>query len=162
MVKFSRRGRKGLTEDKNFTAINKMIRICRMHRGMLETSVGTLGLQRTAHRTLMYISKRGKITSQKELAAFLEISPAAVTGVLQRLEADGYVSRTLGEDNRFNEISITEKGKETVTRSCEMFRTLDASLFTDFTPEEMDDFIILLDKIRKNAEQNLSCEKAEE
>ena len=152
------RGEKNLTEDKNFAAINKMIRICRMHRGMIETSVGALGLQRTAHRALMYISKQGKITSQKELAVFLEISPAAVTGVLQRLEADGYVSRTLGADNRFNEIAITEKGRETVARSCEMFRTLDASLFSDFSKEEIDTFIMLLDKIRKNAEHSLSCE----
>ncbi len=110
-------------------------------------------MPRTAHRTLMHLAKSGHLTSQKELAEHLEITPAAVTGVLQRLEADGYIKRTLGSDNRYNEISITEKGIETVEISKGAFREVDRSIFDGFTNEEFDLLIDFLDRGKKNLEK---------
>ena len=91
--------------------------------------------------------------SQKELALHLEITPAAVTGILQKLELDGYIERTLGEDNRFNEIKITEKGKTIVDKTRVIFSDIDKCLFKDFKEEEMNDLIAFLDRINKNIEE---------
>lgn len=135
------------------SATNKMIRLCRIHRNLIESKVGEIGMPRTAHRALMHLSKSGHLTSQRELADHLEITPAAVTGVLQRLEADGYIKRTLGSDNRYNEISITEKGIKTVEISRGAFREVDLSVFDDFTSDEIDLFISFLDKAKKNVEK---------
>ena len=90
---------------------------------------------------------------KEELAEHLEITPAAVTGVLQRLEGEGYIERTLGADNRFNEISITEKGRETVKLSREAFRKVDRAIFDGLNDEEVDVFIEIVGKIKKNAEK---------
>ncbi len=144
-----------MTDEKSFAAISSMLRLCRIHRCLIEAKVGEMGIPSTAHRALMYISKKGRLEAQKELASHLQITPAAVTGVLQRLEADGYIERTLGSDNRFNEIAITEKGKSTVSVSRGLFRDIDASMFKDLSGEELDVFIGLLEKIRKNAEEKL-------
>lgn len=142
-----------MNDDIVASATNKMIRICRIHRNLIEFKVGEIGMPRTAHRALMHLAKSGHLTSQRELAEHLEITPAAVTGVLQRLEADGYIERTLGSDNRYNEISITEKGIETVEISKGAFREVDLSIFDGFSGEEINLLIGFLDKAKKNAEK---------
>ncbi len=143
-------------DDKFFTAVNGTVRFMRMHRRLIESKVGELGLPRTSHRALMYLSKKERLPSQKELACHLELTPAAVTGILQRLEADGYIKRTLGTDNRFNEIEITEKGRNTVKRSQEFFKEIDSAMFSGFTDAEMELYTAFLDRITKNAERELS------
>ena len=133
--------------------MNMMIRTCRIHRSIVESKVGEMGMTRTEHRALMYISKNEHLTSQRELAEHLEITPAAVTGVLQRLEADGFIKRSLGADNRYNEISITQKGSETVKLSRGTFRAVDRAMFKNLTDTELDTFIDLVGKIKENAEK---------
>lgn len=142
-----------MTDENIYSAINKMIRTCRIHRNLIDSAVGELGIPRTAHRALMHLAKNGRLTSQRELAEHLEITPAAVTGVLQRLEGEGYIERTLGADNRFNEISITDKGLETVKLSREAFRRVDRSIFAGLNDEEIDTFIEIVGKVKKNAEK---------
>ena len=140
-------------DEKRFFVISKMLKICRIHRALIESKVGQMDIPITAHRALMYISRHGHLESQKELANHLEITPAAVTGVLQRLESDGYIERKLGLDNRFNEISITKKGSQTVENSKEMFKKIDEELTDGLTEEEIGTFVLLLDKIKNNAEK---------
>ena len=147
------KGENALSDETIYSAINKTIRTCRIHRNLIDSRVGEIGIPRTAHRALMHLAKNGRLTSQRELAEHLEITPAAVTGVLQRLESEGYIKRTLGADNRFNEISITEKGRKTVELSCEAFRKVDRSLFDGLEDEEIDTFIEIISKIKKNAEK---------
>ena len=142
-----------MAEDKNFLLISKMLKICRVHRSLIDSGVGEMGIPTTAHRALMYISRHGRLESQKELASYLEITPAAVTGVLKKLESDGYIERTLGADNRFNEISITEKGASTVEKSRMMFKKIDSELTAGFTDEEISSFVTMLDKIKFNADK---------
>ena len=124
-----------------------------MHRSLIESRVGEIGLARTPHRALMFLSRREKLPSQKELAVHLELTPAAVTGILKRLEADGYIERSIGADNRFNEIVITEKGRLTVEHSKDIFKEIDSKLFIGFSDSELDEYIAFLDRIRENAEK---------
>ncbi len=142
-----------MNDERVYTAINRLIRTCRIHRNLIESKIGEIGMPRTAHRALMHLSKNGRLLSQKELAEHLEITPAAMSGVLSRLEEDGYIERTLGTDTRYNELTITDKGRETVENSREIFREVDRALFCGFSNDELDSFIILIDKIKKNAEK---------
>lgn len=142
-----------MLEEKRFFVISKMLKICRIHRGLIESRVGQMDIPITAHRALMYIARKERIESQKELAGHLEITPAAVTGVLQRLETDGYIERKLGCDNRFNEIIITDKGRQTVELSRDLFRELDAEISDGFSDGELELFLSFLDRIKENAEK---------
>jgi len=75
--------------------------------------------------------------SQKELAEALHISPATIAASLKSLERCGYVSRQTDErDGRRNLISITEKGRETLRVSREVFRSVDAYMYHGFSPSE--------------------------
>ena len=93
-------------------AVGLLIRVMRRHHACVERRIGDLGIHHGQHRMLMQLAKRQEdIPSQKELAEIMGISPAAVTATLKKLEREEYISRSMtDEDNRKNEIRITEKG----------------------------------------------------
>ena len=115
-----------------------MIHTDRMHKQLLDSKVSAIGIHRTHHIILMHIARNSKLASQKSLADHIGITPAAVTGALKKLEADGYIKRVHGSDNRYNEIEITEEGKRIVEESRSLFLSIDMSLFDGFSEEELD------------------------
>ena len=94
--------------------IQEFIRTDRLHRQLVEARItNDVGLHRSQHVMLMHLSHAKEPPSQKELACHFDISPAAVTVTLNRLECGGYITRSNPEgDNRSNRIAITEKGRE--------------------------------------------------
>ena len=148
-----------MSESKLSKAINMMIKTDHMHRAVIDCRVGSLGIHRTQHRILMHLARHDKLPSQKELARHLDVTPAAVTGALKKIEKDGYVERTLGHDNRYNELRITEKGRELVKKTRSLFCEVDASMFDGFTDEELDTYISCLEKLQANIKKQ--CERKE-
>ena len=144
-----------MAENKLERAVDMMIRTDHMHRTLIESRVRDIGIHRTQHRILMRLARCGRLPSQRELAESLDITPAAVTGALKKIESDGYIERSLGRDNRFNEITITEKGRELVKLSREIFSSTDKSLFDGFTEEELDIYISCLLKLQDNIKKHL-------
>ena len=140
----------GAMENCFFNAINKLIKINRAHKLLIDEDVEEIGIHRTQHRILMYLARTGQLPSQKQLAACMDITPAAVTLALQKMESDGFISRKLGTDNRFNEITITEKGREVVEKTKVMFSAVDERLFSGFSQGEIEDFTAYLDRIIEN------------
>ncbi len=133
-----------------FTAVNKLMKINREHKRLIDSEVAEIGIHRTQHRILMYIARNGNLPSQKKLSEYFEVTPSAITGSLQKLESDGYIERKLGEDNRFNEITITDKGRDVVERTREKFATVDDCLFRGFSDGEIIEFSEYLERILQN------------
>lgn len=122
----------------------------RMHRCLFDANIRAFGLHRSHHIILMHLSRTDKIPSQKELSDLLGITPAAVTGAMKKLEQEGYILRTPGADTRFHEIRITQKGREVVNKSRDIFSRIDTSLFAGFTEEELETYVSYLKKIQEN------------
>ena len=131
-------------------AIDKMIHTEHMHKALIDSRVREIGVHRTQHRILMRLARCGKLPSQKELAERLEVTPAAITIALKKLECNGYVSKTLGKDSRYNEIEITEKGRDLVKLTRETFSKTDKALFKGFSEDELKFYISCLEKMQKN------------
>lgn len=146
-----------MSENKLATAIDAMIRTDHMHKSLIDSRVREIGIHRTQHRILMHLARRDKLPSQKELAEHLDITPAAVTGALKKIESDGYIERTLGHDTRYNEIKITEKGRELVALTRELFSATDKSMFDGFSDQELDTYIACLGKLQANIRRQLSA-----
>ena len=144
-----------MNEEKISSAVNIMIQTDRMHKHLLDLNVSKIGIHRTQHRVLMHIARHGKLTSQKSLADHIGITPAAITGVLKKLECDGYIERIQGSDSRYNEVRVTEMGKRVVEESFLMFLRLDTSLFEGFSDSELDGYISYLEKIQNNIKKNI-------
>ena len=148
-----------MSESKLSKAIEMMIRTDHMHRALIDSRVGSLGIHRTHHRILMHLARHGKLPSQKELAKHLDVTPAAVTCALKKIENDGYIERTLGHDNRYNEIQITEKGRALVQQTRTMFSEVDESMFVGFSDDELETYISCLEKLQANIRKE--CERKE-
>ena len=144
-----------MSENKIPVAVDMMIRTDRMRRAVIDSVVREIGIHRTQHRILMHLARHGKLPSQKELAEHLDITPAAVTGALKKIEKDGYIKRTLGHDNRYNELTITEKGRAVVERTKELFTDADTALFDGFSESDIEAYISCLAKIQANIKKQI-------
>ena len=110
------------------------------------------GVYRSQHKLLMILGKHPDC-SQTELAERLEISPAAVTVSLKKLEKSGFISRQCQKnDNRVNQVVITEKGWEIIDQSVQYFKEMDKAFLKDFSLEELRQLEAFLEHMIKNGE----------
>ena len=110
-----------MPDDRLTRAVEIMIRTDHMHRHLIDSRANELGIHRTQHRILMKLARHDKLPSQKELANWLDVTPAAVTVALKKLESQGFIEREIkADDNRINNISVTEKGAEILEKTKEM------------------------------------------
>lgn len=138
---------------------HRFMYINRMHRAVVENRMSATGIHRSQHMILMYLYRCNNKISQKDIAAHFEISAAAVAVSLKKLESGGYIRRKCAaNDNRFNEIEITQKGKEIVDISHSIFEEIDAETFADITDDEREQLVFLLDKVRDNLKNMIEKE----
>lgn len=132
--------------------VGMFIKTDRLHRKAFESLVKGLGVHRSQHRMLMHLAKHEGM-SQTDLASHLEISTAAVAVSIKKLESGGYIEKKTSEnDSRFNEIKITERGREIVAASEKCFRELDMSMLDGIDGEMLDNFIRCLEIMQNNLE----------
>ena len=92
--------------------------------------------------------------SQTELSKQLEVSPAAVAVTVKKLEAGGYVKKSMGkDDNRYNNVKITDKGREIVKKTKALFGEIDEKTFECLSDDEMKNFTLCLEKINERIGQ---------
>lgn len=142
-----------MNEEKLEGAIRMMMTTDRMHKQVFDKRLADIGIHRSAHIILLNIYKNNGLSSQKRLAEILGISPAAVTGALKRLEKNGFIARKFGQDTRYNEVSLTDKGRELLHSARSMFCEVDRGLFRDFSEEELDVYVTCLKKMQCNMEK---------
>ena len=129
----------------------KMMTILRDHKSAIDQYVDETRLHKSQHRLLMSLAALGDPVSQKKLADYLNITPVAVAVTLKKLEKNGLVTKTISnEDNRFNNVTITDKGKKIVKESQKVFQNTDDVMFKDFTEEEILQLEGFMDRIQKN------------
>ena len=112
----------------------------KLHRSYLERELKKTGVFRSQHQLLMYIA-RNPNASQKDIAKINHVSTATIAVSLKKLEKGGYIKRTIDkEDNRFNQISITDKGMEIVKSSVYIFKRAEDRMFHGFSQEDLEQF----------------------
>lgn len=143
-----------MNEEKIHGAIHRFLRLDRLHRQAIERQVGEMGLHRSQHRLLMVLSRSEEMPTQAELARRLEISPPAVTGLLQRLEKDGYILRKDDrKDGRNHKVILTEKGRGILESTRLRFDGVDRAMMQGISEEELQTFADLLERMQGNLER---------
>ena len=137
-------------QEKRQMAEEKFRRIHFEHRRVMEKKLEFTGVFHSQHRVLMYLSDHAGC-SQKEMADAHHISTAAIAIHLKKLEKAGLVERVVDSaDNRCNVITLTPKGRAVVEQSRRVFALVDDFMFRDFSGDELDAFILCLDKMLAN------------
>lgn len=146
-------------KDKFKQCMHLFMKCNRLHHALVETKVSALGLHRSQHSMLLTINFSGNI-SQKELAKRMEISPAAVTVTLKKLEAQGFIERAQSEDDsRVNNITVTENGREIINKTGAIFDEVDEKTFAGFSEEELEEFLSYLRRVSSNLKTAAGCDK---
>ena len=136
------------------------IQLNRMHHMAVDKKISRLGLHRSQHITLMHLSHTDGLPSQRQLSEQLGVSPAAVANMLKRLEAGGYIRRAADRsDTRQNAISLTERGREIVEQSHEIFSEIDDSMLSGIETRKLDIFAEVVSKMRDNLQSILEEEQ---
>lgn len=136
-------------------SIRMFRRVDTMLRRYLDRKVCHTGVYPTQHRLLMELY-RNPNCSQVGLAEKFDVSAAAIAVSLKKLEKGGYITRLADEaDNRINQVSVTEKGKEVIHKSFLIFEETDQCFFDGFSDEEMAQFLDFMERAYKNmADEN--------
>lgn len=137
-----------------FRNINNLLMcIDRRRRQIGENAMAELDIQPSQHFVLVWLKHVGRAASQAQLAETMQVSPASVARSLKALDKEGYIIRSGGADSRCNEITITEKGENVLSKSMNLFRKLDERCYAGFTEDELNQLQNLLSKLQKNLHQ---------
>lgn len=103
----------------------------------------------TASRThLLWELRRLGPSSQRAIADALQVSPRNVTGLVDALEASGYLVRSPHPtDRRTTLVSLTELGETTMAHMEQGRRQLATDLVSDLDAAQVEDFARTLDTV---------------
>ncbi len=129
-------------------------RVHRAHRKAFDKHISSIGIGRGQHLILMRLHRASAALSQRSLADMLDVSPAATTVMLKKMERDGLITRRVSKtDGRFNDIVITDKGSQIAQSSDKEFTGTDMLMFEGLTSEELSIFSECLEKMRENLDR---------
>ena len=91
--------------------------------------------------------------SSRELCEMLDVRPSSLSEMLARAESEGWVTRTVDEDDRrIQRVALSEKGREIVTRMREAREADYARKTACFTEEEKAAFCSLCNRLSDHIE----------
>ncbi len=148
-------------------AVKLLMLTDRLHRMAIEAQIEKLGIHRSQHFILMQLSREDGEVSQSEIAKKLDVSPAAVTVTLKKLEKSGLIERrTAEEDARTKIITLTDAGRKTVEKTHRLFLEVDEQMCGGMTDAELEALCGYLSKMTENlkAQGNICpcCEETKE
>jgi MarR family transcriptional regulator, organic hydroperoxide resistance regulator len=126
--------------------------VCRLHYVRAQGLLDAIGIYR-GQPPVLYVLHEQEGQTQSELAARLEVAPATVTKMLQRLERAGFVQRqTDREDLRVSRVYLTDAGRAIQEDVVAALGRLAAETFGSFTIEER----VVLHRLMIDMRENLS------
>jgi DNA-binding MarR family transcriptional regulator len=131
-----------------------------MRRQTNELFKGEITLQQFA--IIDYLNRNGQ-SRMTDLAHFLKVSTAAMTGIIERLVKAGYALR-LSEpgDRRIIKISALPKGIELVKKLNRQRREMIMDIFGQLSSVEREDYLRILTRVRDIMLKNKKTEQKNE
>lgn len=139
-----------------------LYRVTHAQRNFLRPYVGEIGLGTGQPKLVAYLSEHSSC-SQRELADYFEIDPAAVSRMLDSMSKAGFVTCRADERNRRSDVvTLTEKGRaanETWQAHC---RDMENIMLQGFTEQERAAFSQYLSRAYHNFKTKQSAKGAAE
>lgn len=124
--------------------------ICRLHATRTDQLIEKIGLYRGQAITLLVLSFEDGLT-HSDLAEKMEISPAAATKVIKRLEELKYLERRPDpNDDRVSRVFLLADGWACIERIRDTFDLIDANISAGITLEEQEVLRDLLVRVYNN------------
>ncbi len=105
----------------------------------------------SSHGNILFQLSVNKSITMKELAEKINRDKSTATVLVRKLEQEGLVSVTPSpSDRRTKILSLTQKGTEYHTLLNRLSKELVAKFYKGFTPEEINEFVNYLNRIKNN------------
>lgn len=103
-------------------------------------------------RILGYLYRlQGQDVFQKDIEETFNITRSSVTGVVKLMEQKGYIRReSVAGDARLKKLCLTALGEQICQRSFQVFLDIEALAVQGLTPEEIETFFSLCQRIQAN------------
>ncbi|MFD2169581.1 MarR family winged helix-turn-helix transcriptional regulator [Tumebacillus lipolyticus] len=138
--------------EQRASIINMVIRINNLliKHGNSDRLAGAYGLSQQQWTLLGVLFRSGQGMTMTELGKNLLVTKANMTGMIDRLERDGFVSRHPDQfDRRVTKVMLTEKGAQFMREIEKPRDQFSSEIFGDFTPEESQQFYNYLERFFK-------------
>jgi len=121
-------------------------------RDHIDRNIKSLELTTSQLDVLVCVAQScGRPVNQREIEEGLHLSNPTVTGILKRLEAKGFVTRTVrAGDRRYKEVRLTGKCARLAERLQPEGQLMLRQAFRGFTPEEYDTLNRMLERLLEN------------
>ena len=124
-------------------------------RERMDARMSHIGITPAQTHVLVYLHRSGGQASQRELVEHLRVRPPTANGILDRLEENGLVVRSvIGSEARRRLITLTEKGEELQEQARLAFRDAEEMLSRGLAPEERAALVALLHRVISNLEED--------
>ena len=126
-----------MTEPTKAESLDSLFaQICRLKHARIHTLLETLGLYRGQPSVLQALWEQEGLM-HTELARRLQVQPATITKMLQRMEKAGFVERRPDpDDQRVSRVYLTDAGRAVRADVQQVWRQLEEEAFASFTLEE--------------------------
>lgn len=130
--------------------------VCRTHATKADQMLDQVGIYRGQAFLLMLLSKNDGLT-HSEISEHLQISPAAVTKVIKRLEQMDFIQRKPDDvDERVSRVFMQEKGRVKINEVHSILKTVDQIMLKDISEEDIQTLRELLLRMQKNMIDSMS------
>jgi DNA-binding MarR family transcriptional regulator len=126
-----------MTESSEAESLDSLFaQVCRLKHARIHTLLEALGLYRGQPSVLQALWEQEGLM-HTELARRLQVQPATITKMLQRMEKAGFVARRPDpDDQRVSRVYLTETGRAVRADVQQVWRQLEEEAFAGFTLEE--------------------------
>lgn len=127
-----------------------LVNISHLHRIRAHQLLEAIGLYRGQPPVLRALWETEGLT-QTDLAARMEVTPATMTKMLQRMEKAGFIYRKPDAgDQRVSRVYLTDAGRAIQNEVEAIWRRMDEETFANFTAEERALLHQFFNRIRSN------------
>ncbi|MDD5255221.1 MAG: MarR family transcriptional regulator [Candidatus Omnitrophica bacterium] len=98
---------------------------------------------------VMQFMDENQSSRMTDVATFMKVSTAAITGLVDRLVRSGYAARLLdSNDRRIIRVNLTAKGRGLIKKINDQRRQMVVHIFGKISEQEREDYLRILRRIR--------------
>lgn len=99
------------------------------------------------------LSRHGE-SKMSDLAHFINVTTAAMTGIVDRLVRDGYLKRVNDpQDRRIIKVNLTSRGDKLVREASELRKQYFSTIFGMISQKEREDYLKILEHLRDHIQE---------
>lgn len=150
MLTVNRNGRQVQEENWDQRLGFLMHDVSRLRRVVFDNLMKPLGVTRSQWWVLAYLSRHDGM-AQSDLANILELGKAALGGIIDRLEASGFIMRNPDPvDRRVKRVFLTAQGKQTIKEMRVMSHEMSEEILEGLDNSERALLADMLNKVKNN------------